>query len=174
LVPDKPFNLISKMRSGRYLTLRGKNFVIQSKNNNGGQTFMYDSKSQTIVAVGKKGVSMDIQKYGRGANLQAGATKNIWHQKFTLVGEYVVSERGKVIDVSGGRDRENQNVIVWKRHRGLNQKWRVEYVQDAKPEPKKGQLNKDFGLYVLRPFHVVSLMRGGRYLETNGGNVYIS
>ena len=42
-----------------------------------------------------------------------------------------------------------------------------------KPEPKKGQLNEEFGLYVERPFHVVSQMTGGRYLDLIGRNLVI-
>jgi hypothetical protein len=41
-------------------------------------------------------------------------------------------------------------------------------------EPKKGELNKDFGLYVERPFHVITHMRSGRYLDViNNRNMAI-
>lgn len=34
-----------------------------------------------------------------------------------------------------------------------------------KPDPKKGELSSEFGLYVGRPFHVVSEMPSRRYLD---------
>ena len=34
-----------------------------------------------------------------------------------------------------------------------------------KDPPKKGELNEDFGFYVERPFHLVSLMPSRRYLD---------
>jgi hypothetical protein len=43
--------------------------------------------------------------------------------------------------------------------------WDITYVDAIPPEPKKGELNKEFGLYVERPFHIVSGMRTGRYLD---------
>lgn len=55
-------------------------------------------------------------------------TQNIWDQHFNLDGDRIVNERGLVFDVSGGRDRNGQNVLVWKKHNGLNQKWKVDYV----------------------------------------------
>jgi len=41
-------------------------------------------------------------------------------------------------------------------------------------EPTKGQLNEDFGLYVQRPFHIVSQLPGRRYLDIiDGRNIVI-
>jgi len=34
-------------------------------------------------------------------------------------------------------------------------------------------LNKEFGLYVERPFHVVSAMRSGRYLDAIDGKLVV-
>jgi hypothetical protein len=45
-----------------------------------------------------------------------------------LNGEQMVNERGLVFDVAGGKDVNNQKVIVWKSHKSLNQKWIVDYV----------------------------------------------
>jgi NADPH-dependent glutamate synthase beta subunit-like oxidoreductase len=47
---------------------------------------------------------------------------------FKYQGAFVVNERGKVMDVSGGKDRENQNIHSWKKHGGLNQQWDIVYV----------------------------------------------
>jgi hypothetical protein len=42
-----------------------------------------------------------------------------------------------------------------------------------KAEPIKGELNEDFNMYVERPFHVVSAMKSGRYLDMIGRNLVI-
>jgi hypothetical protein len=42
-----------------------------------------------------------------------------------------------------------------------------------KAEPKKGQLNTDFGFYVERPFHVISQMKDKRYLDMINRNLVI-
>lgn len=36
-------------------------------------------------------------------------------------------------------------------------------------ELKDGELNRDFGLYVNRPFYIVNRMTKGRYLQQIGG-----
>jgi hypothetical protein len=61
---------------------------------------------------------------------------------------FLVNERGKVMDVHGNRDAENRDIIVWNKHGGLNQQWDLIYANQYPKEPKKGQLNKDFGLVV--------------------------
>jgi hypothetical protein len=52
--------------------------------------------------------------------------------------------------------------------------WDVIYVDEWKGEPGKGELNEDFGLYVERPFYVVSALASGRYLDLiNNRNMVI-
>jgi hypothetical protein len=80
----------------------------------------------------------------------------------------VVNEKGKVMDVQGNRDVENQNIIVWNRHNGLNQQWDIIYKDEWKGEPTKGQLNKEYGLYVERPFYIQTQMGSKRYLDLIG------
>jgi hypothetical protein len=86
---------------------------------------------------------------------------------------YFENWRGKTMDVSGGRDSENQNVILWNKHKGLNQQWEIVYVDDMKPEPKKGELNDDFNFYVERPFYIQSQLPSKRYLDRVGNNLVI-
>lgn len=77
------------------------------------------------------------------------------------------------MEVQGGKDNEGQNIRMWNKHKGLNQKWDVTYVKEMKPEPTKGQLNKRFGLYVERPFHIVTAMKSGRYVDVVENNIVI-
>lgn len=47
------------------------------------------------------------------------------------------------------------------------------YVDAMKPDPKKGELNRDFGLYVERPFFIVSQLGKHRYLDMIGHKLVI-
>ena len=76
-----------------------------------------------------------------------------------------MNERGKVLDVDGGLDDQNRNVIAWNKHNGLNQQWDIIYADEYPDEPTKGEFNEDFGLYVERPFYVVSQLPSHRYLD---------
>jgi len=76
-----------------------------------------------------------------------------------------VNERGKVLDVQGGVDAENRNVIVHSKHGRVNQQWRVVYADKYPKDPVKGELNEKFGLYVERPFYIISELPEHRYLE---------
>lgn len=76
----------------------------------------------------------------------------------------IVNEKGKVLDVHGGHDHENRQVIVWNKHNGLNQQWDIVYVDEAKPEPTKGQMSPKWGFIVERPFYIVSEMKSNRHL----------
>jgi hypothetical protein len=67
-------------------------------------------------------------------------------------GLQITNEKGKVFDVQGGQDAEDRNIIAYKRHGKVNQQFDVVYADQWKGEPKKGQLNKQFGLYVERNF----------------------
>jgi hypothetical protein len=73
------------------------------------------------------------------------------------------------MDVHGNRDEENRDIIVWNRHKGLNQQWDLIYKDQYPRDPKKGELNKNFGLIVERPFHIVTRMRSGRYIDIVSG-----
>jgi hypothetical protein len=78
------------------------------------------------------------------------------------------------MDVSGGKDNENQNIIMYSKHGKLNQQWDVIYTDEWKGEPGKGELNEDFGLYVERPFYIVSQLPAHRYLDLiNNRNMVI-
>jgi hypothetical protein len=93
---------------------------------------------------------------------------------FRFRGSFLINERGKVMDVQGNRDDENRDIITYKKHGGLNQQWDIIYKDKWPKEPKKGQLNKDFGFYVLRDFSIATHMRSGRYLEVvDGRNLVI-
>jgi hypothetical protein len=82
-----------------------------------------------------------------------------------MKGNFLTNERGKVMDVQGGQDTENRNIIVWNKHGKVNQQWDIIYADQWKRDPIKGELNKDFGMYVERSFYVITRMGSGRYLD---------
>jgi hypothetical protein len=93
---------------------------------------------------------------------------------FRNEGAYVTNEKGKVLHVQGNVDAENRNIEVQNKNNGINQQWDIVYVDEWKGEPGKGELNEKFGLYVERPFHVVSQLPENRYLDLiNNRNMVI-
>jgi hypothetical protein len=77
------------------------------------------------------------------------------------------------MDISGNVDAEQRNILMWNRHGKLNQQWDVVYTEDWKGEPGKGELNEEFGLYVERPFYIVSELPSHRYLDLIGNKFAI-
>jgi len=70
---------------------------------------------------------LDIADGGKSRDLVTENRNGRWDQQFNIRGEHVMNIRGLAMDVSGGRDKEGQNVIVWKKHNGKNQKWNIIY-----------------------------------------------
>jgi hypothetical protein len=82
-----------------------------------------------------------------------------------LDGAFIVNEKGKVFDIEGSRDREGSNILAWRKHGKINQQFDVVYADEWKGEPQKGELNEEFGLYVERPFYIISRMKEHRFLD---------
>jgi len=116
------------MAGKRLLTLQGKNFVVQQRNNSPEQLFKYDPVSSTVKLYANQQDSLAIAHSGRSRDLVGHKTNGAWFQDFSLDGNFVVNKRGLVVDVSGAKDKDGANVIVWKKHGKLNQQWKIEYV----------------------------------------------
>jgi len=70
--------------------------------------------------------------------------------------------------VSGNRDVEAQNVIVWNRHNGLNQRWNIVYDKDEKAEKTTGM--GEYGFKINEPFFIVSRLPMKRVAEAIGAS----
>jgi len=93
---------------------------------------------------------------------------------FRYQDEYFVNDHGKVLDISGSVDVENRNLQMVTKTGKINQQWDLIYADQYPEEPKKGELNKEFGLYVERDFNIISALPDGRYLEViNNRNMVI-
>jgi hypothetical protein len=75
-----------------------------------------------------------------------------------------------VFDVSANKDREGQNVHIWKRHGGANQRWRVVYADEESKEKVKGK-NSTYGFYINRPFYFRSRLPMKRVAECVSTNI---
>jgi hypothetical protein len=82
----------------------------------------------------------------------------------------IINEKGKVLEVHGGHDLENRGVIVWNKHNGISQQWDILYVDEQKPEPKKGEMSPKWGFIVERPFYIVSELKSNRHLTQLASN----
>jgi hypothetical protein len=156
--------------------LGGANVVLKRwRKNAKNQQFWFDEVSKTIRNNHWKNYCLDIQGNGGSSNLRTVSGINSrWWQLFKKDGEFIVNEKGKVLDVAGGVDAENRNIIVHPRHGKVNQRWKVIYADEYPDEPKKGELNEKFGLYVERDFYVVSELSSHRYLDLiNNRNMVI-
>lgn len=113
------------MAGKRLLTLLGFNFVVQSRNNSPEQLFRYDPQIKTIKMFSNQLHLLALSYVGKSRNLIVYKIDGAWYQHFVLDGKFVKNERGLVLDVSGSKDRDGQNVIVWKKNgeNSLNQHW---------------------------------------------------
>jgi len=85
---------------------------------------------------------------------------------FKMKGAYLTCERnGKVMHVQGDIDAESRYIYSGKKKNHASQQWTIIYADQWKRDPKKGELNKRFGLYVERDFYVVSRLGSGKYLD---------
>jgi hypothetical protein len=77
------------------------------------------------------------------------------------------------MDVSNNQDRENQNVIMFKSRKTVNQEWDIIYVDQLQPEPKEGDWNPQFGMYIGKEFSITTKMSSGRYVDLVGDQLVI-
>jgi hypothetical protein len=92
---------------------------------------------------------------------------------FRMKGAYLTNERGKVAWVQGDIDQESRHIYIANRKNHVSQQWDIIYADQWKRDPKKGELNKRFGLYVERPFYIVSRLGKQRYLTALNRNFVI-
>jgi hypothetical protein len=162
----RPFYIQSRMPMQRVLEVVGGRNVVASSMDRAreSQIFFLDPKSKTIKSVKHKDRSIDIQTGGASSNLQAYSTNARWFQLFRYENGYFINIKDKrVFDIANGDDNEGQNVMVWKRHGTLNQQFDVKYLDELKPELKKGDFFPEWGMYVGKEFSIKSKL-GARYV----------
>lgn len=100
----------------------GRNLVIRTHNRQDNkQIFFLDPGTKTIKSVAYNTKSIDIQNGGGSSNLQIWNTNARWFQLFKYDNGHIVNIKdGRAMDVSGNNDRENQNVIMYRKRNALN------------------------------------------------------
>jgi hypothetical protein len=59
-------------------------------------------------------------------------------------------------------------IEITRKNDKIYQQWDLIYADEYPDEPVKGELNTRFGLYVERPFYIVSQLKDHRYLDLIG------
>jgi hypothetical protein len=144
--------------------------VIKTQNGRNTQLWWFDQASLTIRTK-LNNQSWDIKSSGRTNNMQIWSTNSGWFQIFTYRDEHFcnIQDQNRCIDVSGGKDEEGREVIVWKKHGGANQRWKVIYQDEAEKVQEKG-LNENFGWHCNRPFYMVSRLPLKKVAEMVGAS----
>jgi hypothetical protein len=87
---------------------------------------------------------------------------------------YFTNWKGRIIEVDGKVDQQEKLIRMGNKADKLYQQWDIIYVDEMEDEPEKGELNKQFGLVVERPFYIVSELGSNRYLSViNNRNLAI-
>jgi hypothetical protein len=168
------FLIQTALASRRVADNVGGSIILKTRNSFKTQIWYFDNHYKMVRSRARTTTVLNISSSGKGENLDAATHNRQWYQKFKYVGEHIVSPYNhKAVDVYEGKDQEAQNIIMWKKHNGLNQKWKLVYLDDTDKEPVKG-LNKQFGFFINRPFFLISAMPMGRCLTTNSANLLIT
>jgi hypothetical protein len=77
------------------------------------------------------------------------------------------------MDVSGGHDHENRNVIMYKKNGRINQQFDLIYVDEMPKALGKGDMDPEMGMRIETDFHIISRMNSKRYLDRVGNDVVI-
>lgn len=127
-IVERPFYIVSELKANRHLTqLSGQHHtIIKTPNGNNSQKYYFDQKTRTIKLVRHTSYSLEA----KGNNdLGYGSSRAQPNQQFKYEKGYLINVKtNKVFDVSGGKDAEAQKVIMYNRHKGANQRWRIVYV----------------------------------------------
>jgi hypothetical protein len=131
MVVEKDFYIISRMAGKRYLDILGRNMVIKTKNGKNTQKWYFHQQSLTIRSRSNN-QSWDIASSGRSSNMQVYSTSSKWWQIFRYRGHHFINvQNKKALDVTGNKDQEGNNVQVYRKHNGRNQRWRILYVDQS-------------------------------------------
>jgi len=83
------------------------------------------------------------------------------------------NERGTILMVKPERDRENNYIGHDKKNGNMFQQFDVIYADELPAEPKKGDMMPGWGFKIGVPFHIVSNLGEGRYLDLVGNSPVI-
>jgi len=164
----QPFFLMSKLSTGRVIdSLSGGTVTLENwSRGKASQQFFFDAKTRTIKSMQWKNKSLQISDNGKGHNLTLAKTTARWWQMWYFKNNQVVSERQLVWNIKDEKDDRGVKIDIAKSSPGAaSQSWTIMYLDSLPTELRQGELNKDFGLLIGRPFHIKSKTQGGRYID---------
>jgi hypothetical protein len=91
-----------------------------------------------------------------------------WFQIFRYSNKMIINVKGMVMEVSGRKDVEGQEVVTGKNSKAIHQQWNIVYT-DKEVEMKTKGKSSDWGFHIGRPFYIVTKMGSGRAIEVTGG-----
>jgi hypothetical protein len=162
------FHLVTEMSSHRYLDLVGNNAVIKTPNGFPSQVFYFDYKTKTIKSRRSTNLSLDIRTV---SNLIVAGTNSAHYQVFKYENSMLRNlQNNRVINVNGAKDEEGANVSsdTIGNNAGAEKRWKIVYLKDKEEDATEG-LNKNRGIYINRPFYIVSRMWMNRVITVAGG-----
>jgi len=163
---EEDFHIVTQLPSNRYLDLIGNNVVIKTPNGFSSQVWFFDYKTKTIKSKRSTNMSLDIRSAN---NLIVSGTNSQWYQVFKYENEMFRNlNTNKVLDVAAGKDAEGTNVMSYTVRNVAGQKWKIAYLSKKVIDQKEG-LNKNRGLYINRPFYIVSKLWMSRVITVAGG-----
>jgi hypothetical protein len=139
--------------------------IVRYNKNDKRQQWVFDAVTKTIRNNANRSWTLQPHSNGNGKHIQITGVNARWYQMFKYDGMFIRIERGKVFTVDGFVDKENAYVVMDEQKNDKEtQHWDVILAENFPAPPGKGDFNQDFGLYIERPFYVVSELGTHRYL----------
>jgi hypothetical protein len=92
-----------------------------------------------------------------------------WWGEFRYKDEQLINMKtGNAVDATSNSG-EGTQVVVAGRNNSIQQKWKIQYVDQTTKEPTEG-FNEQFGFHVNRPFYMRSRLPLKRVAECHGAN----
>jgi hypothetical protein len=169
----EPFYLRSKLPMQRVAECIGASNVTLKKwyKNRKAQQWRYDPVSKTIK-------NMNWTNYGfsmESTNLRCKTLQSRWYQIFKWQAPFLRNnkENGRVMEVHGGVDTENRDIVMSTFNGKKEQQWDLVYAKDWKGEPTTGQWNREYGFIVNKDFYIISLLGQGKYIDYVGRDLVL-
>jgi hypothetical protein len=168
---NRPFYIMSKMDSRRVVVAHGAHHVrIQTMPGNHKTWrqchFTFDQKSKTIKSGTWTNRSLAIS--GRNVILQP--TNSRWFQLWEYKNGQLTNTHG--LNLEAANDVENSNIRAGKKNGKDRQQFEIVYV-DEYQDTKDGELDKHYNMIAKKPFHIISTLANGRYLDVISNQIVI-
>jgi len=157
------------MQCGLTIDIAGNSLVVKRKNGTKTQNWIFHDDKRTIESLEFPEMSLAVHASGKNRHLTVGKTTNQWFQQFRYINGNIVNQRGLVLEVEGNQCREGQQVLVWKKHNGRNQRWLVKYGENNGSDLQTKGKDRYYGLVIDEPFYAWSKANSKLTIEVIGG-----